>query len=120
MKYLCLIYLNEKELDAMPAGDMDKLNAEHLDLNDGLRSSGHFVEAEALQPARATACVSVRQGKARVTDGPYAESKEMIAGFYVLEARDLAEATELAARIPSARLGTVEVRPTRQLIVPGR
>jgi hypothetical protein len=120
MKYLCLIYLNEKDMDAMPAGDMDALNAEHLDLNDNLRTSGHFVEAEALQPARETACVRVRGGKRAITDGPFTEAKELVAGFYLLEARDLEEATALAARIPAARIGTVEVRPTRQLIVPGR
>lgn len=119
MKYLCLIYLDEKRMDAMSAGDMSALNAEHLDLNDGLRKSGHFVEAEALAPASATACVRVRHGKVSVTDGPFAESKELVAGFYLIEAHDLSEAVEVAARIPSAPLGTVEVRPTRQLVVDG-
>jgi hypothetical protein len=120
MKYLCLIYLDEQAMDAMPVAEMNDLNAEHLDLNDGLRTSGHFIEAEALQPARTTACVRVRNGKASVTDGPFTETKELVAGFYLLEARDLSEATGLAAQIPSARLGTVEVRPTRQLVVEGR
>ena len=120
MRYLCLIYLDEKEMDAMPAGDMNALNAEHLDLNDSLRKSGHFIEAEALEPARTTACVRVRKGKKSMTDGPFTEAKELVAGFYLIEARDLSEATEVAARIPSARLGTVEVRPTRQLVVEGR
>ena len=117
MKYLVLIYLSEKELDAMPAGDMSALNQRHIDFNDGLRASGHFIEAEALEPAAATACVRVRQGKATITDGPFAESKEMVAGFYLIEARDLEEATQIAARIPSGPMGTIEVRPTRQLIV---
>jgi hypothetical protein len=120
MKYLCLIYLDENVLDAMPAGEMNTLNAKHLDLNDGLRASGHLIEAEALQPARASACVRIRQGKAHVTDGPFTETKELVAGFYLIEAEDLSEATAIAARIPSAHLGTVEVRPTRQLIVEGR
>lgn len=119
MKYLCLIYLSEQELDAMPAGDMNALNVQHLELNDRLRASGHFIEAEALEPSSTTACVRVRQGKTSITDGPFAETKEMVAGFYLIEARDLREATEVASRIPSARLGTVEVRPTRQLIVEG-
>lgn len=117
MKYLCLIHLNETAMDAMPDPEMRALNAEHWALNDRLRASGHFVEAEALQPARDTACVRVRQGQPVVTDGPYAEAKEMIAGFYLIEARDLTEAAEIAAKIPAARIGTVEVRPTRQLVV---
>ncbi len=117
MKYLCLIYLDEQQMDAMPASDMSALNAKHLELNDGLRASGHFIEAEALQPAKTTASVRVRKGKVSVTDGPFIEAKELVAGFYLIEARDLDEAIEIAGRIPSASLGTVEVRPTRQLIV---
>src|SRR6185295_2151440 len=71
MRYLCLIYLKEEEMDAMPAREMSELNARHLDFNDGLRISGHYIEAEALDPARSTACVRVRQQKASVTDGPF-------------------------------------------------
>jgi hypothetical protein len=119
MRYLCLIYLDEKELAAMPEGEMSALNARHLEFNDGLLDSGHFIEAEALQPAAATTCVRVRNGKATLTDGPYAETKEMVAGFYVIEARDLNEAIQVASRIPSATLGTVEVRPCRDLEVDG-
>lgn len=107
-------------MDAMPAPEMNSLNAKHLDFNDGLRTNGHFIEAEALEPAAATACVRVRQGKVSVTDGPFTESKELVAGFYLIDARDLNEAIQIAARIPSAPLGTVEVRPTRQLIVERR
>ena len=117
MKYLCLIYLDEKQMDAMPEADMNALNARHLDLNDRLRQSGHFIEAEALEPAAATACVRVREGKTTVTDGPFAETKELVAGFYLIEARHLSEAVQIASRIPSAPLGTVEVRPARQLVV---
>ena len=120
MRYLCLIYLDEKALDAMPPADMSALNAEHLDFNDGLRASGHFIQAEALEPARTTACVRVRAGKTSVTDGPFTETKEMVAGFYLIEAEDVNEAAAIASRIPSARLGTVEVRPARQLFVEGR
>ena len=120
MKYLCLIYLDEEKLNAMPAKDMSDLNAEHLDFNDGLRESGQFLTAEALEPAKASACVRVRGGKASVTDGPFTESKELVAGFYLLEAADMKEALDIAARIPSARIGTVEVRPARQLVVEGR
>jgi hypothetical protein len=105
---------------AMPPGEMNELNAEHLDLNDDLRKSGYFIEAEALEAASATTCVRVRRGKTSVVDGPYTETKEHVAGFYLIKADDLDEAIQIASRIPSAALGTVEVRPTRQLIVEGR
>jgi hypothetical protein len=120
MKYLCLIHLDEEQLAAMPAAELSALNAAHLDFNDDLRKTGHFIVAEALEPAAATATIRVRQGQTTVTDGPFAETKEMVAGFYLIEARDLAEAVEMAARIPSAPLATIEVRPARQLVVEGR
>ena len=104
----------------MSAREMDALSTEHLDYDDALRSSGQFIEAEALEPGNATTCVRVRHGRTAVTDGPFAETKEQIAGFFLIEARDLNEAIQVAANIPAARLGTVEVRPTRQLVVPGR
>ena len=119
MKYLCLIYLDEKQLDAMPQAEMNALNARHLELNDQLLDSGHFIEAEALEPAAATTCVRVRNGRTTLTDGPYAETKEMVAGFYFIEARDLNEAIQVASRFPSAPLGTIEVRPCRDLVVDG-
>jgi hypothetical protein len=119
MRYLCLIYLNEAELAAMPEKDMSALNARHLAYNDELLGSGHFVEAEALQSPATSTCVRVRNGKASLTDGPYAETKEMVAGFYLIEARDLNEAIQVASRLPSAPLGVVEVRPCRDLEVDG-
>ena len=119
MRYLCLIYLNEKELAAMPQHDMDELNRRHLELNEDLLRSGHFIEAEALTPGASATCVRVRNGRKAVTDGPYAETKEMVAGFYVIEARDLNEAIAVAARIPAAPLGVVEVRPCRNLEIDG-
>jgi hypothetical protein len=119
MRYLCLIYLDEKQLAAMPEPEMSALNARHLAFNDGLVDSGQFVEAEALQPAAASTCVRMRNGKVALTDGPYAETKEMVAGFYLIEARDLNEAVQVASRIPSAPLGTVEVRPCRDLEIDG-
>jgi hypothetical protein len=96
MKYLCLIYLNEQQMDAMPAAEMNALNARHLDFNDGLHQTGHFIEAEALEPARTTACIRVRNGKPSVTDGPFTETKELMAGFYLIEARP----TRVASKIP--------------------
>ncbi|HYU37301.1 MAG TPA: YciI family protein [Gemmatimonadales bacterium] len=117
MKYLCLIYLDEQKMAALPAGEMNALNAGHLALNDALRASGHFIEAEALEPAATAAWLRARHGKPTVTDGPFTEAKELVAGFYLIEARDMSEAIQVAARFPSAPLGTVEVRPTRQLVV---
>jgi len=119
MRYLCLIYLNEKQLAAMPESEMSALNARHLALNEELLKGGQFIEAEALSPAASTTCVRVRNGRTTITDGPYAETKEMVAGFYLIEARDLNEAIQVASRLPSAPLGTVEVRPCRNLEIDG-
>jgi hypothetical protein len=119
MKYLCLIYLDEQELGAMPAGELSALNAAHHQLNDTLRTNGNFIVAEALAPAAATKTVRVKKDKMLVRDGPFAEAKEMVAGFYFIEAHDLDEATAIASRIPSAGIGTIEVRPCRQLHVDG-
>ena len=119
MKYLCLIYLNEDEMSALPAAQMDGLNRGHLELNDELRRTGQFVEAEALQPSNQT--VRLRRGKRiKYTDGPFTEAKELIAGFYVLEARDIDEAAEIAARFPGGGHGTVDIHPCRELIVADR
>lgn len=119
MKYLCLIYLDEAEMAALPAHVMNGLNAGHLDLNDELRGAGKLIEAEALQPS--SEAVRLRKGqRTAVTDGPFTESKELVAGFYLLEADDIDEAVEIASRFPGGRLGSVEVRPCRELIVPGR
>ena len=119
MRYLCLIYLDEKEFGTVPEAEVNALNARHLELNEQLLKSGHFVEAEALGPSSETSCVRIREGKATLTDGPFMETKEMVAGFYLVEARDLNEAINVAARLPAASMGTVEVRPCRDLIVEG-
>lgn len=122
MRYLCLIHLDEEKLDALPHAERDALNAAHLDYNDELRQRGRFLLAEALDPPRTASCVKVRGGKPVITDGPFAETKEIIAGFYVIDAADMQEATEIAAALPVAvsGLGTVEVRPACQLAVDGR
>ncbi|HEU4939626.1 MAG TPA: YciI family protein, partial [Vicinamibacterales bacterium] len=105
---LCLVYLEEEKLRAVP----DK---ECMTCGDGFRQSGVLVAAEALQPIATAATVRVRNGKVLVTDGPFAETKEQLAGFYLLDARDLNEAIQMAAKIPPAREGSVEVRPVRDL-----
>jgi hypothetical protein len=120
MRYLCLIYFDEQLLADMPAAERNTLNAAHLDFNDELRRTGHFLLAEALDPPRTGSIVTVREGRTVVTDGPFAETKEMIAGFYVIEAADMREATEIAARIPAAPRARIEVRPACHLVVEGR
>ena len=110
MKYLCLVYLEEQKLRAVP-------DSECAACGDGFRQSGMLVAAQALQPVQTAATVRVRNGRVSVTDGPFAETKEQLAGFYLLEARDLNEAIQLAAKIPPAREGSIEVRPIRELEV---
>jgi hypothetical protein len=108
VKYLCLVYLEEQKLHAVP-------DRECAVCGDGLRGSGHLVAAEALQPVETATTVRVRNGRVSITDGPFAETKEQLAGFYLLEARDLNDAIQLASRIPPAREGSIEVRPVRTL-----
>jgi hypothetical protein len=119
MKYLVLIHLNETELGAMPAQQGSDLNKAHWDLNEELKAKGHFITAEALAPSATTKTLRVRNGKLSVVDGPFTEAKEMVAGFYFIEAKDIDEAVQIAARIPSSAIGTLEVRPARQLDVIG-
>ena len=118
MKYLLLIHLDEPQMKAMPRRDYVALVDEHLVYDDELRANGQMVATEALEDAKDGIVVRVRDGKVSTTDGPFAETKEQLGGFYLVEARDLNEAIQLAARIPAARLGSVEVRPVREF-VPG-
>jgi hypothetical protein len=108
MKYLLLVYSEEKLLESVA-------DSECLANSDLLKQDGHYVAAEALQPVYTATSIRVRNGKLSVTDGPFAETKEQLAGFYLIEARDLNEAILLASRIPPARVGTIEVRPIRTL-----
>lgn len=108
MKYLCLVYAAEETLHTIP-------DAECVAFDEELRESGHCLASEALHPVEAAATVRVRGGKVSVTDGPFAETKEQLAGFYMVEARDLNEAIRIASRIPPARVGSVEVRPVRPI-----
>jgi hypothetical protein len=108
MKYLCLVYLAEKDLHAVPDSDC-------MAYGNALRQGGHSIAAEALQPAHTAATVRVRNGTVSRTDGPFAETKEQLAGFYLVDAKDMDEAVRLAAKIPPARVGSVEVRAVREL-----
>jgi len=108
MKYLCLVYGEEGKLEDMPDEDC-------LAYDTAIRQSGHCIASEALQPIRAATTVRVRDGKVSIVDGPFAETKEQLAGFYLIEASDLDEALQLAAKIPPARVGSIEVRPIRPI-----
>jgi hypothetical protein len=109
VRYLCLIYDDESSMSAMPPGASDALMQEYF--TDAIRKSGQYLGGEALQPVSTATTVRVRNGRTSTTDGPFAETKEQLGGFYLIEARDLNDAIQVAARIPSARMGCVEVRP---------
>jgi hypothetical protein len=115
MKYLCLVYADEATLNAMPQPEVDALIDETLANNQELAASGHLVLAEALEQVAAAATVRVRNRRLSATDGPFAETREQLGGFVLIEARDLNEAIRLAGRIPGARIGSVEVRPVIDL-----
>lgn len=111
MKYLCLIYEDEKLWQKMPKADVDKLFAEYAVFKEGMKESGHLVACNPLQPSHTATTVRVRDGKISATDGPFAETREQLGGYFLFEATDLNEAIQVAGKIPGARIGCVEVRP---------
>ena len=108
MKYLCLVYGEEKEIGAMT-------DDQCMAYDQALRKDGRCLASEALEPVRTARTVRVRQGKVSITDGPFTETKECLAGFYLIEAADLNDAIQIASQIPPARVGSIEVRPVREL-----
>src|SRR5918995_1423157 len=118
MKYLCLIYDEEKSLAGMSKAEGDAFMGEYFAFTEGIRKSGHYLGGEALQPVHTATTVRVRNGKVTTTDGPFAETKEQLGGYYLINARDLNDALQIAGRIPSARIGTVEVRPIMEFDQP--
>lgn len=117
MKYLALVYYSEEILAEMSQGAWDDLNRECINCVEDLTVSGHFLNGAPLMSTKTAATLRVRDGKLLVTDGPFAETKEQLAGFYMLEARDMNEALRLAEKIPPARYGSVELRPVRELLI---
>ena len=111
MKYLCMAYEEESRLNALSPGEWTALRAETLDYVAALRGRGQLIATEPLQSVRTATTVRVRNGKVTTTDGPFAETKETLGGFFLIEAPDLDEALRIAAGWPSARLGSIEVRP---------
>ena len=111
MHYLLMIYENEKVWADMPEGQRNAMFGEYMTYTQDIKASGHYKAGDALQPVATATTVRVRDGKTQVTDGPFAETREQLGGYYLIEAKDLDEATRLAARIPSARWGSIEIRP---------
>ena len=111
MQYLLMIYDPEKIWPEMPEAERNKVFGEYMQFTKDLKASGHFIAGDALQPTKTATTIRVRDGKTTSTDGPFAETKEQLGGYYLIEAKDLDEATTIAARIPSARFGSIEVRP---------
>ena len=111
MKYLCLIYENEGMWEKLSKEDGDRIMGEYFAFTDDIRKSGQYLGGEALQPTATATTVRVRNGKIGNTDGPFAETKEQLGGYYLVEAKDLNEAIKVAARIPAAKNGSIEVRP---------
>ena len=111
MQYLLLIYGEEKAWTTMSEAERNTLFADYRTFTDEVKQSGHWVGGNPLQPTHTATTVRVRSGKASITDGPFAETREQLGGYYLVEAKDLDEATRIAARIPGARIGSIEVRP---------
>ena len=113
MKYLCLVYLDENRLEEVPDAECVAFDARQ-------RADSRCVASEALQSVHTATTVRVRNGQTAITDGPFAETKEQLAGFYMVEARDLNDAIQIASRIPQARVGSIEVRPSARSAKPWR
>lgn len=111
MQYLLLIYANESEYGTMSPGQKETLLTDYAEFTKSIVQSGHFKGADRLRPTSTATSVRVRDGKPMITDGPFAETREQLGGYYLVDAKDLDEAIEIAARIPSSRYGTIEVRP---------
>jgi hypothetical protein len=114
MKYLCLAYEEENKLNALSKSEWGVLRGETLAYVNELRKNGYMISAEALQSARTASTVRVRNGKVSITDGPFAETKEQLGGFFLINAQSLNEAIRVASKWPSARLGSIEVRPIEE------
>ena len=115
MRYLCLLYGDETRWERMSKDDIDKVFGQYVAFTEDIKRTGHHLAGEPLQPSRTATTVRVRNGKISTTDGPFAETKEQLGGYYLVEAKDLNEAIQLASRIPAAHSGAVEVRPIMEM-----
>jgi hypothetical protein len=115
MRFLCAVYVEPKTMEMLSPAEGAALDRDSLAYDEELRRSGHYLASDALQHVTAARTVRVRNGKLSVIDGPFAETKEQLGGFILIEARDLDEAVELASQIPMAKHRTIEVRPVMEL-----
>jgi hypothetical protein len=115
VRYLCLVYQDDADVDALPKEEYDAIIAEVLDYREDLRTGGNYIASSPLQPANEALTLRVRHGRLSVTDGPFAETREHVGGFYLIEARDLNDAIRIAAKMPPARLGAIELRPLKEI-----
>jgi hypothetical protein len=120
VQYMLLIYENEAQARDMSSEERQKVHAAYGDFTKSIIGSGHFKAGDALQPTSTATTVRVRDGKQLVTDGPFAETRGQLGGYYLIEAADLDEARGIAARIPGARLGSIEVRPVMSMNMPAK
>ena len=115
MKYLCLIYSDETMWPKLPKPETDKMMGEYMEFTQSVQKSGHYIGGNRLQPTHTASTIRIRGGKTSTTDGPFAETKEQLGGYYLIEARDLNDAIQVASRIPGTRVGSVEVRPIAEV-----
>jgi hypothetical protein len=111
MQYLCLIYSDETMYPKMARAEVENMMAEYMAFTAKVKESGHYIGGNRLQPTHTSTSVRIRNGNLSATDGPFAETKEQLGGYYLIEAKDLNDAIQVASRIPGARVGTIEVRP---------
>ena len=118
MKYMLLIYDEEKAFAKLSDAERGAIYAEYRQFGEQLRSAGQYISGSQLQPSSAATSVRIRDAKRLLTDGPFAETREQLGGYYLIEAKNLDEAIALAAKVPSARMGTIEVRPLVEMAAP--
>jgi hypothetical protein len=111
MKYLCLIYQDEAKIAALPAGEYETIVNDVLEFRETLRRGGNYITSSPLQSVQTAMTIRVRRNNVTITDGPFAETREQLGGFYLIEATDLNDAIRLASKMPPARIGSIEVRP---------
>ncbi|HET9989620.1 MAG TPA: YciI family protein [Kofleriaceae bacterium] len=115
MQYLLLIYDTEKQFETMPKDELGAFMSAYNDFTAGVKKTGHLVGSNRLHPIDRATTVRIRDGKQQITDGPFAETREQLGGYYLIEANNLDEATAIAARIPSAKTGSIEIRPVWEM-----
>jgi hypothetical protein len=116
MKFLCMVFCEESKLEALTPAELQELDDESLAHDQALQQQGHLLAAQALQSVRSAATVRIQKGKPLITDGPFAETREQIGGFILIDAKDRNEAIQIASKIPVIRLGGIEVRPIKELV----